>query len=137
MAEIARRKSDRRPRAGKSRLTSRDVEVGRRVRVLRLQQRLSQTELANHLGVSFQQVQKYENGTNRISAGRLEQIAELFKVPVATLFTPSGAGSEGQKALLEYVDSAGALRLLQAYSKLSSTKAKQALVQIAVEMAGG
>lgn len=133
----AQRKRERKARAGTRRLTSRDIEVGRRVRVLRLQRRLSQTDLANHLGVSFQQVQKYENGTNRISAGRLEQIAELFKIPVATLFSQTGAGADNQKPLLELVDSAGALRLLQAYSKLSNSKAKQALVQLAVEMSGG
>jgi len=136
MAE-AQRKRERKTRAGTRRLTSRDIDVGRRVRVLRLQRRLSQTDLANHLGVSFQQVQKYENGTNRISAGRLEQIAELFKIPVATLFSQSGAGADNQKPLLDLVDSAGALRLLQAYSKLSNSKAKQALVQLAVEMSGG
>ena len=136
MAE-AQRKRERKTRAGTRRLTSRDIDVGRRVRVLRLQRRLSQTDLANHLGVSFQQVQKYENGTNRISAGRLEQIAELFKIPVATLFAQSGAGADNQKPLLDLVDSAGALRLLQAYSKLSNSKAKQALVQLAVEMSGG
>ena len=136
MAE-AQRKRERKTRAGTRRLTSRDIDVGRRVRVLRLQRRLSQTDLANHLGVSFQQVQKYENGTNRISAGRLEQIAELFKIPVATLFAQSGAGADNQKPLLELIDSAGALRLLQAYSKLSNSKAKQALVQLAVEMSGG
>jgi len=135
MAEAQRKRG--KARAGTRRLTSRDIEVGRRVRVLRLQRRLSQTDLANHLGVSFQQVQKYENGTNRISAGRLEQISELFKIPVATLFSPTGAGADAQKPLLELVDSAGALRLLQAYSKLSNSKAKQALVQLAVEMAGG
>ena len=86
MAE-AQRKRERKTRAGTRRLTSRDIDVGRRVRVLRLQRRLSQTDLANHLGVSFQQVQKYENGTNRISAGRLEQIAELFKIPVEAVFS--------------------------------------------------
>ncbi len=124
-------------RTGTRRLTSRDADVGRRVRVLRLERQLSQTEVADHLGVSFQQVQKYENGTNRMSAGRLEQIAELFKIPVATLFAATGKQDENAQPILKLVDSAGALRLLQAYSKLPNAKAKQAFVALAVEMSGG
>jgi transcriptional regulator with XRE-family HTH domain len=54
-----------------------DVEVGRRVRVERIARGLSQTDLAKHIGVTFQQVQKYESGANRISIGRLTRIAQL------------------------------------------------------------
>src|SRR5216683_3991071 len=59
---------------------ARDMDVGRRIRAQRLVCRMSQTELADRLGVTFQQVQKYEKGVNRVGAGRLEQIAEALGV---------------------------------------------------------
>jgi transcriptional regulator with XRE-family HTH domain len=52
-----------------------DVQVGQRIRILRLEAKVSQTELAEQLGVTFQQVQKYEKGVNRVGAGRLTKIA--------------------------------------------------------------
>jgi len=64
-----------------------DQLVGRRVRVLRVARGLSQTALASRLGLTFQQVQKYEKGTNRMSASRLHQIATVLNVDVAGLFT--------------------------------------------------
>ena len=69
-----------------------DVFVGARVRALRRLRDLSQQELAPHLGVSFQQIQKYETATNRISASMLHRIAVLFDVPVGALFegAPNG-----------------------------------------------
>src|SRR5215467_7011268 len=79
----------------------RDAEIGQRVRALRLQRGLSQTELGNLISVTFQQVQKYEKGANRISAGRLQRIAEVLGVPVAHFFAAAehrpasnGAGHE-------------------------------------------
>src|SRR5260370_16780010 len=66
---------------------ARDMDVGRRIRAQRLVCRMSQTELANNLGVTFQQVQKYEKGVNRVGAGRLSRIAEVLGVPVPFFFT--------------------------------------------------
>ncbi len=63
-----------------------DVEIGRRVRETRLSCNLTQTELADAIGVSFQQIQKYEKGTNRISGSRLWMIGNVLKVPVAYFF---------------------------------------------------
>lgn len=63
-----------------------DGHVGRRVRARRTQLGLSQTELAKRLGLSFQQIQKYENGGNRISAGTLGQIAAALDAPVGFFF---------------------------------------------------
>src|SRR5215472_10591909 len=71
---------------GKRRREPGDTEVAKRVRALRLQRGLSQTELGEVLGVTFQQVQKYERGTNRISAGRLYRIAGVLEVPVAFFY---------------------------------------------------
>ena len=63
-----------------------DDLVGRNIRLLRLNRGMMQAELAEALGVTFQQVQKYESGKNRIGAGRLFAIAGLFGVPVSAFF---------------------------------------------------
>ena len=117
---------------------ARDIEIGKRVRALRLERNLSQSALAERLGLTFQQVQKYEKGVNRIGAGRLQAIAEVFKIPVAALFASQSTSQAAvnRESIFQLVDSAGALRLLRAYAKLSNSKQKNALVQLAMEMAG-
>jgi transcriptional regulator with XRE-family HTH domain len=69
----------------------RDVEVGRRIRAQRLSKGLSQTDLGRGLGVSFQQVQKYEKGFNRVGAGRLQAIAEILEVPITFFYAEDSA----------------------------------------------
>lgn len=125
------------PRARKKGPDPRDIEVGRRVRALRLERNMSQTALADRLGLTFQQVQKYEKGVNRIGAGRLQTIAEIFQVSITDLFADAQPAAHGQQSVYELVDSAAALRLLRAYTRLPNSKLKQALVQMAVAMAGG
>ena len=75
-----------------------DKHVGTRLRAARLEAGKSQTEVAEALGVAFQQVQKYEKGTNRISAGRLYELSRLFDVPVQSFFDGLGraAGRRGK-----------------------------------------
>ena len=87
-------KKSKPPGTGKS-ATAVDRHVGARVRVRRNMVGLSQTELAQALGITFQQVQKYEKGTNRIGAGRLYRVAEVLRVPVQWFFKglPAGSGS--------------------------------------------
>ena len=80
--------------------TQTDVLVGSRVRVRRLELGLSQTALANELGVTFQQVQKYEKGTNRIGASRLHAMARVLGVPVTYFFPPT----EGPQAVAKPTD---------------------------------
>jgi transcriptional regulator with XRE-family HTH domain len=63
-----------------------DVHVGNRVRVARQARKMTQEGLAHQLGITFQQVQKYEKGSNRISAGRLHQIAVIMGVPITFFF---------------------------------------------------
>src|ERR1043166_10299961 len=63
-----------------------NIQVGNSIRTHRLIAGMSQKALADRLGVSFQQVQKYEKGTNRVGAGRLPQIAAIFNVPISALF---------------------------------------------------
>src|ERR1700688_666788 len=63
-----------------------DRSVGRRIRILRVSRGLSQTALASELGLTFQQLQKYENGVNRVSASKLHDIARILGVEVASFF---------------------------------------------------
>ena len=98
--------------------TPMDALVGSRLRTRRKQLRISQEKLGKEVGVSFQQVQKYENGTNRIGAGRLAEISKVLDVPVAYFFTGNSAStaSDGERADTRAILSEpGANELLQAY----------------------
>jgi transcriptional regulator with XRE-family HTH domain len=108
----------------------RDLEVGRRVRAFRLQKGLSQEKLGDELGLTFQQVQKYEKGTNRIGAGRLQRIAEIFGVPIDQFFTPGKAEKSLPDGIFELLDSAASLRLLRAYSRIRDPRQQQAVVHL-------
>src|SRR5258708_2779669 len=88
-----------------------DKEMGRRLRLRRVEQKMSQNELGDKLGVSFQQVQKYEKGVNRIGAARLEQIATALEVPV-TFFYGTGNPKETEFESLLFADPTYSLRLL-------------------------
>jgi len=72
-----------------------DKHVGARLRAARLEAGKSQTDVAEALGVTFQQVQKYEKGTNRISAGRLYELSRLFDVPVQSFLMASAVSRAG------------------------------------------
>jgi transcriptional regulator with XRE-family HTH domain len=77
-----------------------DVHVGAKLRELRMQRRVSQMELAGRVGVTFQQIQKYEKGVNRISASKLFELAECLGVEVQEFFAglPPGGGSKAERA---------------------------------------
>lgn len=116
----------------------RDAEIGQRVRALRLQRGLSQTELGQLISVTFQQVQKYEKGANRISAGRLQRIAEVLGVPVAYFFAaagdkeaPDGAADEGG-----FLQSEGALRLARAFARIKEPAIRLQLLRLTEAIAG-
>ena len=82
-----------------------DVTVGNRVRELRIRRGLSQQALGEKVGVSFQQIQKYERGTNRMGSSRLVQIADVLDVPVASFFDGLG------KAASKEVETGGPLNV--------------------------
>jgi transcriptional regulator with XRE-family HTH domain len=115
-----------------------DVEVGHRIRIERLARGLSQTALANQLGVTFQQVQKYEKGVNRVGAGRLTKIAEVLGVQVGAFFTgkevlESEARSEtdgDQASPLKLLTVSGAFRLLRAYSEIEDANLRRCIVDL-------
>lgn len=120
----------------------RDLEVAKRVRALRLQRGISQTELGGILDVTFQQVQKYETGTNRISAGRLQQIAEVLDVPVTYFYANDTNGSPSSEAKpaaingeFDLLQSAHAIRLVRAYSRIGDRGIRLKLLKLAETIA--
>ena len=122
------------------RADNRDAEVGRRVRSRRLECRLSQTELADQIGVTFQQVQKYEKGVNRIGASRLQRISEALEVPITFFFsaTPHAAArvpSSSPESVFGFMQTSGAVRIVKAFHRIKSPKARQLLVGMVEEFA--
>src|ERR1041384_1303085 len=114
-----------------------DIEVGHRIRIERLARGLSQTALANQLGVTFQQVQKYEKGVNRVGAGRLTKIAEVLGVPVGSFFSgkemlvDGQAKNDGSEASpLKLLTVSGAFRLLRAYAEIEDTNLRRSIVDL-------
>lgn len=115
--------------------TSHDVEVGQRIRARRMAQGMSQTELGNLLGVTFQQVQKYEKGVNRVGAGRLVRVGEALDVPVSFFFGGTDAGSEDTRAILGFLDTSYSLRLLRAFSRIPPGGIQRAVVELVESIA--
>jgi transcriptional regulator with XRE-family HTH domain len=105
-----------------------DVELGKRIRLRRVEQHISQTELGDKLGVSFQQVQKYEKGVNRIGAARLQQIATALDVPITFFYSGDGKAREVESLL--FIDSSFSLRLLRAYSKMKDQAVQRQFVSL-------
>jgi transcriptional regulator with XRE-family HTH domain len=109
-----------------------DVLVGQNIRLGRLQMGLSQTELGARIGVSSQQIHKYEKGTNRIGASRLQQIAVIFRLPVAALFdgAPSAGHEPAEQTPRYLLAKPHALRLLNAYSMINAEASRLAVLQL-------
>jgi transcriptional regulator with XRE-family HTH domain len=116
-----------------------DRQVGVRMRMRRLLLEMSQDELAAGLGVSFQQVQKYERGKNRIGAGRLHQLAEILRVPVGFFFEDFPTAGRSKTALPSYVSdflaSADGLALTEAFMSIRDARQRRCLVILAEAMA--
>jgi transcriptional regulator with XRE-family HTH domain len=120
------------------RATPVDALVGQNVRICRLQRELTQGELGRRIGVSFQQVQKYENGANRIGAGRLTQIAGVLGVPLSVLFDGVSAGVGLRlPSVREMVSRPRALRLLQAYDRIKDTRTAAAVLALVEALGKG
>ena len=113
-----------------------DLEVGKRIRVYRQQAGLSQSQLGNALKLTFQQVQKYERGLNRIAPSRLEVIARTCGVPVS-VFMPSLDEQKDNRGPLPFaeLEIRGAQDLLAAFGKITNSATRAALVALAEEMA--
>src|ERR1700749_176258 len=107
-----------------------DVLVGARIRVFRIHRKISQTDLAEQIGVTFQQVQKYEKGTNRIGASRLSRIAAVLGVSVGELFESPGEKSGDSGLLFRLLAEPGALLVLKAYTRASDPRVRHAIAEL-------
>lgn len=123
--------------------TPMDVHIGNRIHMRRIMIGLSQEKLGERLGITFQQVQKYEKGTNRIGAGRLQEVADILGVQIRYFFDGQKerecAAAERGVTLL--VDNLGgeraALQLLQAFTAIEDPKIRKALLSMAQALVQG
>lgn len=119
-----------------------DKHVGSRVRMRRLMFGMSQEKLADAIGLTFQQVQKYEKGTNRMGSSRLQQIANVLQVPVTFFFE----GAPGQPKLdgkapspayvNEFLSTSDGLALTKAFMQIKNAKLRRCIVNAVEEIAG-
>jgi len=107
-----------------------DAMVGAKIRVLRVSRGLSQSDLADEIGVTFQQVQKYEKGANRVGASRLSQIASVLGIPVGDLFEPSRQRSRDGDSPFKLLTEPGAVRVLKAYVQTTDPRLRRAIVNL-------
>ena len=119
-----------------------DKHVGSRVRMRRLMLSISQTKLAEAFGLTFQQVQKYEKGTNRISASRLQQIANTLRVSPTFFFdgAPGKRKADGNATspafVSEFLGTSDGLALTRAFTRLPSAKLRRSIVTLVEKIAG-
>ncbi len=116
----------------------RNGEIGKRIKLRRLQLGLSQQSLGLALGVTFEQVQKYEKGADRIGASRLQQVAEVLKVPILFFFGGNIGGAEDSEdniAVLDFLDTAYSLRLVQAFRRIQDRHIRQCIVELVEQVA--
>ena len=119
-----------------------DRYVGGRVRMRRMMLGMSQEKLGNGLSLTFQQVQKYEKGTNRISASGLQQIAHILQVHVTFFFdgAPDQSKSNGSAPSSDYVSefltTSDGLALVKAYTQIKDAKMRRSIVNLVEEIAG-
>jgi transcriptional regulator with XRE-family HTH domain len=111
-----------------------DVTVGRNVRIWRLAKGLSQAQLAKRLGVTFQQVQKYEVGANRIGTSRLVKLAAILGVPIAALFEGTDA-TDPSRSLLALIADKRAFRLARAFAVIEDSACRASLVNMVEKIA--
>ena len=110
-----------------------DILVGQRIRQRRLLLGISQTELGGSVGVTFQEIQKYEKGINRISIGRLVEIAETLKTDVGALMDRDGRVANGQPDpawLIAFCASRQGLAIAEAFQKISDKATKIDIVRM-------
>jgi transcriptional regulator with XRE-family HTH domain len=122
-----------------------DKHVGSRLRMRRLMLDMSQTDIADALGLTFQQVQKYEKGTNRIGASRLQHISQILQVPVPFFFEGGPAAPElGPSAretavsasyVTDFLATSDGLSLVKAFMLIEDPKLRRAIVRLVEEIA--
>jgi len=118
-----------------SRVTALELAIGARMRTRRRQLSLSQSDLADKLGVSFQQVQKYERGANRVAASTLVAASHALGTTVSWLVGEESSGRDDDEDVFRALARPGALEILQAFNAIPDLPARMALLALAREMA--
>ncbi len=124
-----------------------DIHVGSRVRLRRMMLSMSQEKLGEHLGITFQQIQKYEKGTNRIGASRLQHIARVLTVPVSFFFedAPATPGTElptgmaeanSTSHVVDFLSSSEGIQLNKAFIRIKDAKLRRRVIDLVRSMAG-
>jgi transcriptional regulator with XRE-family HTH domain len=122
-----------------------DKHVGSRVRMRRMMLSMSQEKLGHALGLTFQQVQKYEKGTNRIGASRLQQISNILQVPVSFFFegAPHLSGHSGGMSeapspafVSDFLATSDGLSLTKAFMRIKNAKLRRRIVDLVEQIAG-
>jgi transcriptional regulator with XRE-family HTH domain len=122
-----------------------DQHVGSRVRMRRLMLAMSQEKLGDALGLSFQQIQKYERGANRIGASRLQQISHILQVPLEFFFegapNASAPHSSNESAFStaqfdDFVSDIDGLRLIRGFMRIDNAALRRRIVMLVQEIAG-
>jgi transcriptional regulator with XRE-family HTH domain len=118
-----------------------DKSVGARIRMQRMVRGLSQTDLGNAVGVTFQQIQKYEKGSNRVGASRLQQIANVLKVAPDFFFDKASAkavdasGSRETAIIDEFISSRDGVALSKAFANIRDAKTRRSIVSLIQQIA--
>jgi transcriptional regulator with XRE-family HTH domain len=121
-----------------------DKYVGSRVRMRRIMLGMSQEKLGEALGLTFQQVQKYEKGTNRVGASRIQQIAEILQIPVSFLFDGGPSGTTNADGTIEgpspsyvsdFLATSEGLALTRAFTRISDAKLRRSIVELVEQIA--
>ena len=116
-----------------------DRHVGARVRMRRMMLEMSQTNLGDALGLTFQQVQKYEKGANRVGASRLQHIAHILQVPVSFFFEglplPSEASSEEGAYIDHFLATSDGLSLTKHFMRIKDPKTRRRIVDLVEQIA--
>jgi transcriptional regulator with XRE-family HTH domain len=115
-----------------------DVHVGNQIRARRLALRMTQDKLASRLGLTFQQVQKYEKGVNRVSASRLQTISGILEVPVSFFFSGASPIQSRKKTaeapstdfVTEFIDSTDGHALVKAFLRIKSPVVRRSIVHM-------
>lgn len=115
-----------------------DKRIGEYIRIFRKAKGLTQTELATAIGVTFQQVQKYENGKNRIGPGRLSRVAEIVEVPVSRFFEDGATRGRRVRTaplVVDLLSGSYAVQTLQAFSKISNANLRRTIFKLVERVA--
>jgi transcriptional regulator with XRE-family HTH domain len=113
-----------------------DTAVGRNVRIWRMAKGLTQAQLADRVGVTFQQLQKYEIGGNRIPTGRLVRLAGILDVPISALFEGTN-GAEPPQSSVALISDSRSFRLAHAFAVIENTAMRLSLVTLVEKIAAG